>query len=358
MSTTFIATSLALALPWAYSLRRSQFSWHTVVSILVLFHSLSSLHTLLLRSPPNVFKTLQIPLNTPTDAIQSLLLRYSDAPYLDSELQELLQRLASFEIRALYPRFGHNVLATCTYCHSFEDFVLYSLPRPVLSYVREIAFIGLVTTRRRKLAVLTLLIMALSEFYVLATVTIQVSPRGAPHAPTIWWHDSLLFARTILFLLLPLIVHFVPPFEHRIPIISRLLGLSNTPAVDATPLLFQTHQTMSHLLPALHILKYTHAATMRLPELRTRAGAWWEEEARVGTWVREDGNNHSTNEQHGDGEGGTNANTVRGVARALGMAFDEAAEGVEEGKLRTNAKKMARILILDGVKYSKQWHRH
>lgn len=138
----FVATSLAITLPWVYSLRRSTLSWPTIVSFLLLIHSLMGLHTILVRPPLNVFATLQIPLNTPTDAIRALLLRHSDAPELSEELERLLQRLASFDVRSLYPRFGHNVLTTCTYCQSFEDFALYALPRPILSYIREIAFVG------------------------------------------------------------------------------------------------------------------------------------------------------------------------------------------------------------------------
>ncbi|KAF5383280.1 hypothetical protein D9615_005049 [Tricholomella constricta] len=341
---TFIATSLAIGLPWAYSMRRSPFSWSTVISSLLLVHSLSGLHTLLLRSPPNVFKTLQIALNTPTDAIRSLLLRHSDAPELNPEFEELLRRLASFDVRSLYPRFGHNVLATCTYCHSFEDFALYALPRPVMSYLREIAFLGLITTRRRKVAVTALLAMALLEFYVLATVEIKIPLRGS-NEPVIWWHDILLDIRNAVFFILPLLVHFVPPF--RIPFISRL---ADPPVVDPTPLLMQTHQTMAHLLPALHFLKYAHAATMRVPDLRARASAWWEDEARVGAWIREDGADAK------EGEEGSGM-SVRGVAKGLGFSFDEAGEGIEEGKLRTSAKNMTRVLIIDGLKPSDHWHR-
>lgn len=138
----FLATSLAVGLPWLYSLRRSSFSWQTAISILLLVHSLSAVHTLLLQQPPNIFSALQIPVNTPTDVIRALLHRQSRTPELNEELQTLLQRLASFEARSLYIRFGHNVLTTCTYCHSFQDFGLYALPRAILSYIREIAFVG------------------------------------------------------------------------------------------------------------------------------------------------------------------------------------------------------------------------
>ncbi|KAF8067757.1 hypothetical protein FPV67DRAFT_1415762 [Lyophyllum atratum] len=343
-ATTFLATALAIGLPWAYSLRRSSLSWSTVVSLLLLVHSLAGLHTLLLRSPPNIFRAFQIPLNTPTDAIRALLIRQSDTPELNPELDGLLRRLASFDVRTLYPRFGHNVLATCTYCHSFEDFAVYALPRAVMSYIREVAFVGLITTRRRKIAVTALFLMALLEFYTLATVEIKIPLRGSNQPVMIWWHDVLLYIRHTIFIILPLLIHFVPSF--RIPFIS---GPTPAPNVDTTALLMQTHQTMAHLLPVLHFVKYAHAATMRVPELRERASAWWEEEARVGAWIRGDG-------EQRDGEQ-SSSTSVRGVARGLGVSFDEAGEGVEEGKLRASAKIMTKVLINDSLKPSDHWHR-
>jgi len=345
MSTmTFIASSLAIGLPWAYSLRRSSLSWSTVVSLLLLVHSLAGLHTLLLRPPPNIFRAFQIPLNTPTDAIRSLLLRQSDTPDLNEEFEGLLRRLASFDVRTLYPRFGHNVLATCTYCHSFEDFALYALPRPVMSYIREIAFIGLVTTRRRKAAVTALFSMAVLEFYLLVTVQIKIPLRGS-NQPVVWWHDVLLTIRHTIFISLPFLVHFLPAF--RIPFLS---APEPAPNVDTAALLLKTHQTMTHLLPVLHFVKYAHAATMRIPELRERALAWWEEEARVGAWIREDGAE--------DDGGGSSGTTVRGVARGLGISFDEGGESVDEGKLRTSARIMTKVFINDSLKPSEHWHRH
>lgn len=132
-----------------------------------------------------------------------MLLQHSDSPELSPEMDGLLRRLASFDTRSLYPRFGHNVLATCTYCQSFNDFAFYALPRPFLSYIREIAFIGvrvlcvrifvcinecvaqLITlpstpaVSLRKPTVAGLILLALGEAYTLATVAIIVPKRGS-----------------------------------------------------------------------------------------------------------------------------------------------------------------------------------
>lgn len=159
------------------------------------------------------------------------------------------------------------------------------------------------------------------------------------------WHDILLNVRHIIFIILPLLVHFAPPI--RIPFIS---GPSPAPTVDSTALLMRTHQTMTHLVPALHLIKYAQAAVMRVPELRTRATTWWEEEARVGAWIRDDG---AENE---DGNQGSSS-SVRSVARALGTSFDKAGEGIEQGKLRASANIATKVLIKDGFPPSEHWVR-
>ncbi|KAG6896587.1 hypothetical protein C0992_007291 [Termitomyces sp. T32_za158] len=208
-----------------------------------------------------------------------------------------------------------------------------------MSYIREVAFIGLITIRRRRIAVTILFLMFVLEMYILFTAEIKILPRDSSQPFTIWWHDVALTIRHISFLLLPLAVHNITSF--RIPFISGSAPSSN---IDTSPLLVQTHKTLTHLLSALHLLKYGQAATMRIPELRERAASWWEEEARVGTWIREDGAEVSDTRL-----------SVRGVARGLGTSFDQGGEGVKEGKLRTSAKVMTKVLMIDGLKSSPHW---
>ncbi|KAG6854414.1 hypothetical protein C0991_006956 [Blastosporella zonata] len=220
------------------------------------------------------------------------------------------------------------------------------------------AFVGLITTRRRRATVTCLFLTLILELYILATVEIKIPPPGSLQpALTIWvrvscflivllqktevalswqWHDVILNIRHIIFILLPIGVHYMPSI--RVPFITRPESPSN---VDTSALLLQIHQTLVHMMPALHFLKYGQAATMRVPDLRARASGWWEEEAKVGAWIREDGAN--------DSEDGART-TVRGVARALGTSFDEGGDELEEGKLRTSAKNMTKILIIDGMK--------
>lgn len=84
---------------------------------------------------------------------------------------------------------------------------------------------------------------------------------------------------------------------------------------------------------------------MRVPALRARVGAWWAEERRVGSWILNDGEDHTAQTV-----------SVRSVARGLGVGFEKASkEGREEGKLRTNAKAVVGGLMADGLRPSQHW---
>ena len=126
--------------------------------VLTLVHSLYIL-ALLRFPPPNVFSALELPIN-------------AAIPHLE--------RLASSELRALYVRFGHNVFLSCEHCQTFEDYALYAFPRPALAYLREIAFVGLLTLEKlnrshlRPLGVGILVAAFVTETYLLATAPISI----------------------------------------------------------------------------------------------------------------------------------------------------------------------------------------
>jgi hypothetical protein len=126
--------------------------------LFLFLHSFYILY-LLRIPPPNLFSTLRLPINAPLPQFE---------------------RLANFELRALYVRFGHNVIFTCEHCRTFEDYALYALPRPALAYLREIALIGLFTLEKlnrshlRPLAVGILVAAFVTETYLLATAPISI----------------------------------------------------------------------------------------------------------------------------------------------------------------------------------------
>jgi hypothetical protein len=119
-----------------------------------------------------------------------------------------------------------------------------------------------------------------------------------------------------------------------------------------------TMQTLQHLVPTLHLLKYANAAIMRLqssasaseekkaasdtqPSVHARATKWWAEEAREGQILRDDAD-------------------LRKILKAAGLGVDpEVKEGdavVEpEGPLLVSAKMAVAFLQEQGAKPSEMW---
>ncbi|KAF7348588.1 hypothetical protein MVEN_01376400 [Mycena venus] len=294
----FVTIAAGLIVPWFY------FSIHKAPRTAIDLHPVSAQHI----SPP-ALTLLPIPLNTPTDAIRSILIQQSDTGELPTPLETLLKHLGSFDVKTYYVRFGHSVVSTCDYCLSFEEFGMFALPRALLSYICATAVIGLVTIvnsgreRYRTLAVAAVAGAFCLEGYYIST-----------------WHDTLLLARRLLFLLLP-------PFVHMLPASASAAALVN-PTITAMRAAEQTALR-------LQLLRLVRGAVMRVPHLRTRAADWWAAEAREGEWVTED-------------EG------VRELARKLNSGFDEGSEGEATGPLRTNARNSVNTLKM-GFAPSEYW---
>ncbi|KAJ7098229.1 hypothetical protein C8R44DRAFT_859610 [Mycena epipterygia] len=308
----FATTAVAVIVPWFYfgihkAPQQPLTSTRSLLSIFLLLHSLYFLYQIIVLPPINIFTRLKIPLNTPTDSIRSLLIQQSDTGDLPKPLETLLKHLGSFDVKTYYVRFGHTVVSTCDYCLSFEEFGMFALPRVLISYICASAVIGLVTInnsgreRYRTLAVAAVAGAFCLEVYYISTVTIQI-PKD--DAPVFMWHDTLYLLRRLLFLVLPPLVHILPP--------------SVSPAAMVNPTL-AAMRTAEQTAVRLQLLRLARGAVMRVPDLRARAVAWWAAEAREGDWVRED-------------EG------VRELARKLGTGFDEGTEDEAEGRLRTTAR--------------------
>ncbi|KXN91813.1 hypothetical protein AN958_11963 [Leucoagaricus sp. SymC.cos] len=297
----YLATSLALGATWLYFALKDQQNPQVPqkdirISLFLLAHTTYILYHILVAKQENVFRALNLPINTPPDAIKALLIQSSEFGSIPSHLELLLKRLGSFDMRLLYVRFGHDAIATCEWCSSFEDFALFSLPAVLLAYICEAIVIGVLTLSSSKrgylrpLGIGSLVIACLTEFYWISTSAINI-PQQTGDAPTWMLHDQLLRYRHILFLILPLIIYKLPSIPIPIPILSNILS----PPVTLAPEQKQQHhtatlRTLEHLLPALHLVKYTKSSIMRTPEYRERAMKWWDQEEKEGKWMMEDEN--------------------------------------------------------------------
>ncbi|EAU82813.1 hypothetical protein CC1G_11330 [Coprinopsis cinerea okayama7 len=306
--------------------------------ILLLAHTAYIVYQLLIAFPMNVFTDLGVPLN---GSAELLRMRMARRRPLDPELEGLFKRLGSLDHRLLYVRFGHDIIAGCDYCQSFGDYALLALPRPLLAYIREMAFVGVLTlpgspkSHLRPLGLATLMLSALAEAYFILSATISIKPQEEPLITM--WHDTFLRARLALFLLLPFLLHLPRiPFIHRIPIISTFLPIPDPRAsqnrIPTGRVLQRLQSTLDHLVPGLHLLKYTRAAVMRVPAMRDRAGAWWEGEKKEGDAVLAD-------------EG------FKRTAKGMQLAYDE-----KDGVLRESTK-AALNSLMPGMVPSEHWRR-
>ncbi|KAJ6572118.1 hypothetical protein B0H19DRAFT_936254 [Mycena capillaripes] len=309
----FLTTAAGLIIPWLYfgihkAPARPLTSTRSLLNIFLLLHSLYFLYQIIVLPPVNIFTRLKMPLNTPIDAVRSILIQQSDTGDLPPPLDSLLRRLGSFDVKTYYVRFGHSVVSTCDYCLSFQEFAMFALPGALLSYIWATAVIGIVTInnsgheRYRTLAVAAVAGAFCVEAYYISTVTIEI-PKD--DKPVFMWHDTLLLLRRLLFLILPALVHMLPASASAAALVNPTMGAMRT--AEQTAL-------------RLQLLRLMRGAVMRVPDLRARAVAWWSDEAREGEWVRED-------------EG------VRELARKLNSGFDEGgSDGEGAGPLRTTAR--------------------
>ncbi|KAJ6469422.1 hypothetical protein C8R45DRAFT_1016971 [Mycena sanguinolenta] len=324
----FIATATSLLVPWFYfgihkAPGRPLTSTRSLLNIFLLGNSLYFLYQIIVLPPVNIFTRLKIPLNTPTDAIRSILIQQSETGDLPAPLETLLKHLGSFDVKTYYVRFGHSVVSTCDYCLSFDEFGMFALPRAMLSYICATAVIGLVTIvnsgreRYRTFAVAAVAGAFCLEAYYIATISIEI-PKD--DKPVFMWHDNLLLMRRLFFLILP-------PAVHMLPASASAAALMN-PTIAAM-------RTAEQTALRLQLLRLVRGAVMRVPALRTRAASWWTAEAREGEWVRED-------------EG------VRELARKLNSGFDEDSDGEGAGPLRMTARNSVTALK-NGFAPSEYW---
>lgn len=117
------------------------------LTVLVTLHSIYIASQLIFSRPSNIFSSLSVPFAMPTPAIKEIILSHSSSGLLPPHLEALLIRLQTYDARALYIRFGHDVVQYCDYCHSFTDFALFYAPPVALQYIRTIVVIGLMTER-------------------------------------------------------------------------------------------------------------------------------------------------------------------------------------------------------------------
>ncbi|KAF8700029.1 Lysophospholipase, partial [Rhizoctonia solani] len=73
-------------------------------------------------------------------------------PLFTPELDRTLQRIETFDIRLIYGRLGHSVVASCEWCITRDDYLLFSAAGLSLGYIALLSIVGVITEapERRK----------------------------------------------------------------------------------------------------------------------------------------------------------------------------------------------------------------
>ncbi|KAH6917696.1 hypothetical protein BKA70DRAFT_1091351 [Coprinopsis sp. MPI-PUGE-AT-0042] len=322
---TFVSIAVCSASLFGFYTRSTKRPLKWQSTILLALHTLYISYSFLVAFPPNVFRDTNSPLNAGTEMLRARYTRAFPESLMDGEIEDLFTKLGSVDMRLLYFRFGHDVVASCDYCRTYTDYALLALPRPLLSYIREMAFMGAMTlpnsskSHLRSLSLATLMLAAAAEAYWTLAMPIVMPQPGLPPSPLTYWHDLALAVRLILFLLLPFTLSLPRiPFLYRVPFISSFLPSpapttpSGGPPIPTGRALGNLQPVLDHLVPSIQLLKYTRASIMRLPSMRERASDWW------------------VNEKL-EGDAGVGDESVKKVARGVGLGYDEVGQPNDEG---------------------------
>ncbi|TFY74365.1 hypothetical protein EWM64_g9646 [Hericium alpestre] len=127
--------------------QRPEGTMRTVLGAVLALHTLYTFYVLVFAKPPNLFTALGVPISIKQSQLRKTIAAHADAPPfpITPSFEVLLSRLASFDVRVLFLRFGQDTLQTCAHCHTHSDFQQYALPRSLLEYLREAAVVGVLT---------------------------------------------------------------------------------------------------------------------------------------------------------------------------------------------------------------------
>ncbi|KAF6759915.1 hypothetical protein DFP72DRAFT_884667 [Ephemerocybe angulata] len=333
--TIFTAVAICLISAWLYRVSSKGYPTTKILRQALLFgHSIYLLKSILVTPPRNVFLETNSTPNTPADSMRAIYLHRSPSGELEPELEGLFRKLNSFDMRLLYLQLGHDAVAGCDYCHSFEEYASFAFARPVFVYILEIGLVGAFTlpnsprAHLRSFGIGILIVALVAEVIATLTASQILTPGGMEHWASSMWHDLIHLSRTSLFLVLPLILHAPrPPLIHSIPILGSLLPTPDLRAgLPRTAERLQSIQrALDNLIPRLHLISYTRAAILRGDETRKRAERWWSKEGK-------------------EGKAGIEDAAVKRTAKGMGLAYDEEPMVEDAGKdrkltLRENARK-------------------
>ncbi|CAG8487379.1 5955_t:CDS:1 [Paraglomus occultum] len=165
---------------------------------ILILTALCNLYLAFFSSPPNIFRTLNAPINTPSFTLR-VLLEKNKQP-LSLYYLSLLDKLQSYESRLKYLAFGEHAFMQCTYCRDAIDYLYFIVPSNASYYILMSCIIGIVTITRSKAhwrtyGVISLAGFCFYEFYTFASTDIRdIQPSHPSLFSTIHFYRHLFFA--------------------------------------------------------------------------------------------------------------------------------------------------------------------
>lgn len=209
-------------------------------------------------SQPDLFTRLRLPITANGDKIRSALITQRPIEFIPLELQRayhpgaargldrrdtrtshplftpeldrVLQRIETFDIRMIYGRLGHSVVASCDWCTTHDDYLVFAAAGLSLGYVALFCIIGIVTEaperrKSRTYAVLFALLAAAADVFFTGFVK-GVIRKG----DTVQYYTRAQLCRLVLHLTLPTFLLLLP---HNAPYLTQEIFMNTVQALAA-----------------------------------------------------------------------------------------------------------------------------
>ncbi|CUA75482.1 hypothetical protein RSOLAG22IIIB_05913 [Rhizoctonia solani] len=151
-------------------------------------------------------------------------------PLFTPELDRTLQRIETFDIRLMYGRLGHSVIASCDWCTTRDDYLLFSAVGLSLGYIALLCIVGVVTEapERRKSRKYAVVLVALAvSLDIFCTGLVKGSLRKGGR---VQYYPRAQLCRLALHIFLPTALLMIP---HNAPYLTQETFINTVQALAA-----------------------------------------------------------------------------------------------------------------------------
>ncbi|CAD6943638.1 unnamed protein product [Tilletia caries] len=189
----------------------------------------------------DVFLASDTPVNAASILLRERVAKYASGLFerltdtyvpAGAAVEELFRRLTSYEGRKIYLIVGEEPLLYCVFCVKPNDYKLYTLPLRLAAYGAHFVFFGILTLGDPTLSLINTTLPhfggpsassaaaaaaeAQKQGQQLALVPAYYQPSRAAWRRS--WHVNILLARHVLFLLMSIIIYFVPTAPEQVSV--------------------------------------------------------------------------------------------------------------------------------------------